>query len=42
MQKRALSAFILCNFHVFTRENIDIKDLNALKNFNEFFMYLFR
>ena len=22
-------AFILCNFHVFTRENSDIKELNA-------------
>ena len=29
MQERALSAFILCNFHVFTRENAYIKDLNT-------------
>ena len=31
MQYRALSAFILCNFNVFTRENAYIKDLNALR-----------
>ena len=29
MQLRALSAFILCNFHVVMRENAYIKDLNA-------------
>ena len=27
--KSFISAFILCNFHVFTRENAYIKDLNA-------------
>ena len=29
MQLRPLSAFILCNFHAFTRENTYIKDLKA-------------
>ena len=29
MQYRALSAFILCNFHVFKMEDAYIKDLNA-------------
>ena len=26
---KSFSAFILCNLHVFKRENADIKDLNA-------------
>ena len=29
MQKSALSAFILCNIHVYKRENAYIKDLYA-------------
>ena len=40
----ALKSFIcifLCNFHIFTRDNADIKDLKCLKNSNEFLMYLF-
>ena len=31
MQKSVLSAFILCNFHVYKWEKAYIKDLNALR-----------
>ena len=45
MQKSALSAFILCNFHVSKWEKANIEDLHCkcLKIFNDFLcMYLFR
>ena len=42
MQYIALFAFITCNFHVYKWKKAYIKDLNAIKNFHEFFMYLYR
>ena len=42
MQKSALSAFILCNFHVYKWEKAYMKDLNTWRFLMNFFMYLFR
>ena len=40
MRLRALSALILCNFHVYKWENAYSKDLNAWKILMNFYLFI--
>ena len=40
MRLRALSALILCNFHVYMWENAYSKDLNAWKILMNFYLFI--